>query len=746
MVPFRLQGEQHMNSFSATSLIAIILTAIGIGRASAQLQFEEAVIDSPLLQTMSVWPFDMDGDRDTDLVACAFQTNLVVWLEQDEACHFTRHVVSDTFGGPRTVFAIDLDRDGDADILGAGFSSSKIAWWENDGSQNFTMHTLTDSFGGAHTVYAEDLDGDLDLDVYASSWGTDGIRWWENDGVQHFTEHIIDSGGDRYPCAHAADLDNDGDIDMAGCIWGTNEVLWWENDGSQNFTEHSLSSTFGYAHWVHPVDLDLDGDVDILAAAYGGDEVAWWRNDGSGTFTKRSMTTAFNGATSITSADLDADGDIDVISAAEEADQIRWFENDGEQRFTSHIITSNFNGASYGHPTDLDGDGDIDIVGAAHFGHKISWFRSVADYGVSVTPAEETICQGYTGTFKITVDYHYGIHHPVHLSAAVSPPPPTGTIDLSFSSNPLTPADSCELLIVVSDTTTIGSYVISLTAASSEDTVSTDSAATVQVCRGDTTVMIEYDAPGWQLLSVPLKLAAPAFSDIFIYRHGYLEHDTVKAGYGYWEKLGVVEKEWTGLLMETDTIPVEPRWNIVGSITRPVAVGSIGSIPPGLVTGEFYGHREGEYYAADTIRPGHGYWVKAMEGGSLVYGGEDGETMAGVQGIRIVRDGEMPPSPPGEGVVEGKSGAVPHGVVLRQNYPNPFNPQTVIWYGVPEGGMVSLKVYDILGREVGVLVDRYVEAGEYGVEWNAGELPDGVYMCKLTVSGGSAVGKLILLR
>ena len=83
---------------------------------------------------------------------------------------------------------------------------------------------------------------------------------------------------------------------------------------------------------------------------------------------------------------------------------------------------------------------------------------------------------------------------------------------------------------------------------------------------------------------------------------------------------------------------------------------------------------------------------------------------------------------------------------LYQNYPNPFNPTTVIKYQVPHSGLVSLKVFDVLGREVATLVDEEKEAGDYLVDFNAGMLPSGVYFYRLTTANSSATNKMLLVR
>jgi hypothetical protein len=84
--------------------------------------------------------------------------------------------------------------------------------------------------------------------------------------------------------------------------------------------------------------------------------------------------------------------------------------------------------------------------------------------------------------------------------------------------------------------------------------------------------------------------------------------------------------------------------------------------------------------------------------------------------------------------------------ILSQNYPNPFNPATVIGYQVPCAGNVTLAVYDLLGREVAVLVNERKAPGRYEVQFDASRLSSGVYLYRLT--GGSFVQsqKMVLIR
>jgi len=77
---------------------------------------------------------------------------------------------------------------------------------------------------------------------------------------------------------------------------------------------------------------------------------------------------------------------------------------------------------------------------------------------------------------------------------------------------------------------------------------------------------------------------------------------------------------------------------------------------------------------------------------------------------------------------------------LFQNYPNPFNPSTRISYSLPNPGYASLRVYDILGREIQTLVNEFQKAGTYSVNFDASKLPSGIYFYKLQVGGDPSKG------
>lgn len=96
--------------------------------------------------------------------------------------------------------------------------------------------------------------------------------------------------------------------------------------------------------------------------------------------------------------------------------------------------------------------------------------------------------------------------------------------------------------------------------------------------------------------------------------------------------------------------------------------------------------------------------------------------------------------------VKDKKNNLPTSFSLNQNYPNPFNPTTTINYSVPKSGFVTLKVYDVLGREVTTLVNENKPIGNYSVQINASKLVSGIYFYRMQAGDFVQTKKLILLK
>jgi hypothetical protein len=103
------------------------------------------------------------------------------------------------------------------------------------------------------------------------------------------------------------------------------------------------------------------------------------------------------------------------------------------------------------------------------------------------------------------------------------------------------------------------------------------------------------------------------------------------------------------------------------------------------------------------------------------------------------------------GIEDEPTTAIPTAISLDQNFPNPFNPQTEISFGLPANGLVSIDVYDVMGRKVATVANEEMTAGYHSVIWkgtnDSGEsVSSGVYFYKLTQGDNTVTKKMIMLK
>lgn len=363
-----------------------------------------------------------------------------------------------------------------------------------------------------------------------------------------------------------------------------------------------------------------------------------------------------------------------------------------------------------------------------------------------------------------------------------------------------------------------------------------------------TTVNVNVD-PFWNLVSVPVQdenmhvtyLFPGCYLPAYGFNNGYVQVTNLTCGKGYWiqfENGGTYPI--SGIRSLPNTISVAQGWNLIGPFEEKIPVNKIISSPPGIVVSPYYGFSYG-YVAADTLRPGKGYWVRTNTAGTLrkdttVLLRENSYSDASESGTKIeitdnsgnsaklylVREAGNPaqyslPPVPLAGIFDARfssdqftevlgklhrvklnsasfpvkikflnlgesnltirdcvngeilnqeikegaeielpanldnfdiivSGAIPKSYALSQNFPNPFNPSTKINYQLPVAEKVRLTIFDILGREVKMILDSYQLPGYYEISFDANGLPSGVYLYKLEAGRFREMKKMIITK
>jgi predicted esterase len=233
--------------------------------------------------------------------------------------------------------------------------------------------------------------------------------------------------------------------------------------------------------------------------------------------------------------------------------------------------------------------------------------------------------------------------------------------------------------------------------------------------------------------SLPLR-SSGAQSNPFSYSLliGYLECPTIKVGKGYWIKFSdSASIELSGYARYADSVDLDEGWNLIGSLSIPIAARNIVSGSDGLAISNLFGYTN-NYYIADTMFPGKGYWVKANKRGRILL--SDGLSAMLTKGIQTFIPMDLPPLPPND--EDNGLSNMPALFNLSQNYPNPFNPITTIGFTLPLDARVTLKVYDVLGQEVATLLNREeMDEGDQKIDFDASHLASGLYFYSISIEG-----------
>ena len=259
---------------------------------------------------------------------------------------------------------------------------------------------------------------------------------------------------------------------------------------------------------------------------------------------------------------------------------------------------------------------------------------------------------------------------------------------------------------------------------------------------------------GWNMISLPYavddnrktSLFPDATSDAFYYDGIYQTADSIYNGPGYWLKYPAAQiVNISGTEILASTVPVTTGWNLIGSLAIPIAVTSITSDPPGMITSSFFSY-EGSYVSTDSIRPGKGYWVKTSAIGNLFLSTTASATK---NAIRIIPTDELPPAPPNDEAATFS--VIPEKFTLEQAYPNPFNPTTRFTVDVPRLADVQLAIYNVLGQKVRTLMSGEVSPGSYQMEWDGTDgqgtsAPSGIYFVRMSSGEFNAVQKVMLMK
>jgi photosystem II stability/assembly factor-like uncharacterized protein len=239
-----------------------------------------------------------------------------------------------------------------------------------------------------------------------------------------------------------------------------------------------------------------------------------------------------------------------------------------------------------------------------------------------------------------------------------------------------------------------------------------------------------------------------AFSNYLLYRSIDMGQtwDTITNGIDPWDWLDVTSNEsglflcGAGVFTSTDD---GVSWSDISGNLTPVQYYAIALAGDTIYTASAYNC----YYSVNhgqswTIIPNTGFPLTPsfrhllVHGGYIYVGMGESGNLGGAWRRPI----------PGTTSVELIDNEIPNEFTLMQNYPNPFNPSTNIEFMIPQTGLVELKIYDLLGREVSTLTNEVMSPGTYKVSWDASGLSSGIYFSRLVFEGNQIVKQMLLIK
>ncbi len=623
----------------------------------------------------------------------------------------------------------DIDSDGDLDLFVGTLSDERVAFFRNKGNAqsplfrrdtNLLSSIYANGFQFTNADYPAlaDLDFDNDNDLVIGGFNGVLLYWnigdsinpiWEQDTTMMKTVNTM-IGTDAKPSF--ADLDNDGDNDL---VIGIGESFYgdvtpgitiaFRNNGSLYTPLFTLDNTLisgipdvGLNAYPYFKDMDNDGDFDLMM---GRDlqTMLYYRNTGTmqtpvwtstSTLVSPIETSRYWKNPSI--CDLDGDGDNDLIYGTDDG-SIYYYQNTGTVTSPALIRNTSYfqmiridGGGSTTSLADFDNDGDQDIISGDQLG-RFQYFRND---GTSTKPDFIKTTSSFT-----SIDAgSYSSPRFVDIDADGDIDIVSGALDGKLYSYINT---NGVFALNVSMFTGID---VGWQSAPSFADLNNDGKIDMIVSGEDGDSTRFYRNSGSNIFIVDQTLingivapnyAFPCFADVDSDGDIDLVFGRISGDLTYYENSGTLtipEWEKNDVLFSNIKVPQS---------STPSFADLDGDGRKDLITGEYSGNFS--YY-------------KNM----------------------------LPTS------IERTAQFSPMVFSLEQNFPNPFNPNTAIRFSITQTGMVSLKIFDILGKEIATLINSQMIRGNHSIQWYAHNLPSGIYFYQLQNGSAIQTRKMLLMK
>jgi hypothetical protein len=277
----------------------------------------------------------------------------------------------------------------------------------------------------------------------------------------------------------------------------------------------------------------------------------------------------------------------------------------------------------------------------------------------------------------------------------------------------------------------------------------------------------DFPAAGWYLISLPitpqdnaLKTLFPEALTAFAYENNsYIPASQIMPGKGYWILISKpMRVVITGLPFQQYTVSYPQGWSLIGSVKDTVYFSNPNDNPDGSIIVCYQWDKNTNYYrlvfpnGTEKLIPGEGYWIAAMNAGTLTLGYLDSQLRRHIAAAPefFIKADQLPPFPPD---LDNTSEAVltPVENLAIHNFPNPFNATTKIIYSLPKAGPTRIFIYNALGQLVKILLNSSQPEGVHHLFWEGDDengLPvgNGLYFCRIEHLGMVKIQKMVVLK
>lgn len=714
---------------------------------------------------------DFNGDNKTDLAIATYGSfgagNTVTILLNNGEGTFADPVLYPAGNSPMKISAGKINADNFIDLAVAN-ENGKVNVLINSGTGDFTNRTeysfTLSGMSYMPNVRVSDIDNDNDQDILysnnsLSAGNSPAIGLLRNNGVIFSTPELIQTSNFAAGIRdiETADLNNDGwnDIITANAnARATDGYQVMLSDGSGGFIQAYRNNAGQNTEDVMVGDMDNDGKTDVLTADSYSMQITVHKNPGSGILpVPATFETGNSFSASVDFADIDGDQDLDALVSASGRTatgvQVRYMKNLGNGNFDGGTVCSIRGGGVQAKFRDLNGDNKPDIIFATAINSAPYDFHYAINNGDGTFGAVQTKPLGSCGWYDIdAADLdNDGDNDAVVTEWLGCPGISESSKRIYICLNNGNAVFSNPIIKIVSPQPAPIAFG-DFNADGKKDILTGNAGAIIEISlglgNGDLMPPVSYSIGDQGGVT---DIVVEDFN-----RDGKLD----AASSNFWEgtSMSVIYGNGDGTFQPAIILPsaYSPDLLNVSGITagdldndgdKDIIVGNNASNSLSL-----YYNNSGSF----EYRMRAGAFLSVF---SPVFEDLDNDGKGDIGAV-----GSLPPSGISSTLIFIKGSNtgttsvseaniiydIPEKFTLEQNYPNPFNPSTNLEFGISKSGFVSLKIYNLQGKEVATVVNENLNPGTYRYSYNATGLSSGIYFYTLKVMGYTETKRMVLIK